>query len=168
VPPPEVLQSFEPPSLPPSKLNLKVGAPVMLSRHLYPSQGLCNGTRLTVTRISPCIVEARILDGEFGGQLRLLPHIKLTSTDGELPFILTCTQFPVRLSFAITVNKSQGQSLAAVGVDLRHAVFTHGQLYVALSRVTTLSGLCLLLPVPLEGECGQYIRNIVFSEVLLP
>jgi hypothetical protein len=167
VPPPEVLQSFEPPSLPPSKLCLKVGAPIMLLRNLYPSQGLCNGTRLTVTRISRRILEARILDGEFRGQLRLLPRIKLTSTDGELPFIVTRTQFPVRLSFAITVNKSQGQSLAVVGVDLRHAVFTHGQLYVALSRVTTLDGLCLLLPEPPEGESGRTVRNIVFSEVLL-
>jgi hypothetical protein len=166
-PPPEVLQALEPPSLPPSKLFLKPGAPVILLRNLYPKQGLCNGTRLTISRISPRILEARIVSGEFAGQLRLIPRIKLSSTDGELPFIVTRVQFPVRLSFAITVNKSQGQSLAVVGVDLRHAVFAHGQLYVAMSRVTTVNGLCVLLPIPSPTKNGRIVQNIVYPEVLL-
>lgn len=169
IPPPELLQSFEPPSLPPSRLLLKVGVPVMLLRNLYPSQGLCNGTRLSVTRISSRCIEARILSGEFAGQLRMLSRIKLTSTSGELPFIVTRVQFPIRLSFAITVNKSQGQSLSTVGVDLRHSVFTHGQLYVALSRVTTVTGLSILLPAATRAtESPRLVTNIVYPEVLLP
>ena len=168
VPPAEVLQAFEPPSLPPSRLLLKVGAPIMLLRNLYPKEGLCNGTRLTVSRISPRIIEARILSGDLAGELRLIPRIKLTSTEGELPFVVSRLQFPVRLSFAITVNKSQGQSLSVVGVDLRHPVFTHGQLYVAMSRVTTVAGLSVLLP-PGSGLPGtaRTARNIVYPEVLL-
>lgn len=161
-PPPELLQSFEPPSLPPSRLQIKVGAPVILLRNLYPKHGLCNGTRMVITRISPRCLEARILSGDFAGQLRLLSRIKLSSTEGELPFIVTRTQFPIRLSFAITVNKSQGQSLSVVGVDLRHSVFTHGQLYVAMSRVTTVAGQAVLLP-----KRTSTVRNIVYSEVLL-
>jgi hypothetical protein len=171
LPPAEVLQSFEPPSLPPSRLLLKVSAPVILLRNLYPKQGLCNGTRLAISRISPRIIEARILSGEFASQLRLIPRIKLTSTDSELPFIVTRVQFPLRLSFAITVNKSQGQSLSVVGVDLRHPVFTHGQLYVAISRVTTVAGLCVLLPavssVSSIAETSRNVANIVYPEVLL-
>lgn len=168
VPPLEVLQSFEPLSLPPSKLYLKVGAPVMLLRNLYPKEGLCNGTRLTITRISPRIVEARILSGEFAGQVKLIPRIKLTSTTGELPFVLSRVQFPIRLSFAITVNKSQGQSLSTVGVDLRYPVFTHGQLYVAFSRVTTLAGFLVLLPTASHiAQAARTVRNIVYLEVLL-
>jgi ATP-dependent exoDNAse (exonuclease V) alpha subunit len=125
---------------------------------------------MTIAQISPRILEVRILAGDFAGQLKLIPRIKITSTNDELPFIVTRVQFPLRLSFSITVNKSQGQSLSVVGVDLRHAVFTHGQLYVALSRVTTVRGLCVLLPPPgsaEEVEAGPTITNIVYSEVLL-
>lgn len=44
LPPPELLQSFEPPSLPPSKLLLKIGVPIILLQNVYPKFGLCNGT----------------------------------------------------------------------------------------------------------------------------
>ena len=63
----------------------------------------------------------------------------------------------------MTVNKSQGQSFNFVGVNLHIPVFTHGQLYVALSRVTDIRGLSLLLP---EGGDAT-ITNIIYPEVLL-
>jgi hypothetical protein len=162
-PPVELLQTFNPSSLPPSKLRLKVGAPVILLRNLYPKEGLCNGTRMVVTRISRRCIEGRILGGSFNGQVRLIPRIKLTSTEGELPYIVARTQFPLRLCFAMTVNKSQGQSFNYVGVDLRTPPFTHGQLYVALSRVTNMANLSLLLP---EDE-SLTTDNILYPEVLL-
>jgi hypothetical protein len=55
-------------------------------------------------------------------------------------------QYPVRLAFSMTMNKSQGQSLRYVGVDLREEVFSHGQLYVALSRATSGDRVSVLLP----------------------
>jgi len=64
-----------------------------------------------------------------------LPIIKLkTNASSRLPFVLSRKQFPVRLSFAITINKSQGQTIPNVGIYLPRHVFRHGQLYVALSR----------------------------------
>ena len=118
---------------------------------------------MVVTHIGRRCIEARILGGRFHDQLRLIPRIKLTSTEGELPYILTRLQFPLRLCFAMTVNKSQGQSFNHVGVDLRIPAFTHGQLYVALSRVTDLSNLSILLP----PNADPTTENIVYPEVLL-
>ena len=60
----------------------------------------------------------------------------------------------------MTINKSQGQSLGTVGLDLRQPVFAHGQLYVALSRGTTWHRIKILL----EGNVTQ---NIVYPDVLL-
>ena len=80
-----------------------------------------------------------------------------------MPFILTRKQFPIHLSFAMTLNKAQGQSLDVVGIDLHEPAFTHSDLYVALSRVTELQGLKVLL---LE-EYGRMTQNIVYPEVLI-
>ena len=56
-----------------------------------------------VTNIGRRCIEARILGGTFDGQLRLIPRIKLTSAEGELPYVVSRTQFPLRLYFAMTV-----------------------------------------------------------------
>jgi ATP-dependent exoDNAse (exonuclease V) alpha subunit len=103
------------------------------------------------------------LGGDNDGQVKIIPRIKLSTTEGELPFILTRKQFPVRLCFAMTVNKAQGQSLDIVGIDLRTSSFTHGQLYVALSRATDVNKLRILQ----TEERGRETENIVYPEVLL-
>jgi ATP-dependent DNA helicase PIF1 len=77
------------------------------------------------------------------------------------PFELHRPQFPVRLAFAMTINKSQGQLLGTVGLDLRDPVFAHGQFYVGVSRGTNWSRVKVLL------KEGREAMNIVYKDVLL-
>ena len=140
--PQEFLRSQTPCRLPPSRLNLEVGAPIILLRNLYPASGEWNQTRMVITQLGRRCIEARILGGDFNCQLCLIPRIKLTITESDLPDILSRRQYPIRLCFAMTVNKSQGQSLKPVGVDLQTSAFTHKH-YIALSRVTSAQGVTI-------------------------
>ena len=85
--------------------------------------------------------------------------------DTEIRF--SRVQFPVKLCFALTVHKAQGQSLERVGVSLMKEIFTHGQLYVALSRATDPHGLKIIRPMNDSGETGEPLaQNVVYREVL--
>lgn len=161
--PNEYLNSLDPSGLPPFALKLKVGCPIMLLRNIAPYDGLCNGTRLMVVRISPHVVQARILTGDKAGNLHFIPRISLTPSSTDLPFLMTRLQFPIRLSFAMTINKSQGQSVKYVGIDLRTPVFSHGQLYVALSRCTSSQRISVIL----SSDSSSQTTNIVYPEVLI-
>ena len=157
---PEVLHSYSPSSFPLARLSLKVGCPVMILRNLQPREGVCNGSWGIVTRISTRILEVRL----FNGATVLIPRIKMISADPDLPFKLRRLQFPISLSFAMTINKSQGQTFDVVGVDLRNPVFSHGQLYVALSRARHLSSLKCITS---EFHGIERTKNVVFKEVVI-
>jgi hypothetical protein len=159
----EVMATMNCGTLPLSVLRLKIGAPVILLRNLDPVHGLCNGTRMTILRASTQCLEVRLNDGSFDGEERLIYRTKLTSNEEDFPFQLTRLQFPVRLAFAMTINKSQGQSLTHVGIDLRAPVFTHGQLYVALSRAIDVHNISTLIK---ESNVDEVTDNVVYPEVL--
>lgn len=132
--PTEFLNSLTPSGLPPPhSLFLKKYSPIILIRNLNPKEGLLNGTKLAVINLGRRIIEAKIMTGKHSGKLVFLPRITLTPSDSGLPFQLQRRQFPVRPAFAMTINKCQGQTLEYVGIDLTQPIFTHGQLYVALS-----------------------------------
>ena len=95
----------------------------MLLRNLCPKEGLCNGSRIVITRLRNYVIEGRLLGRDFDGELRTIPRIKLSSGEKDLTFTLTRKQFPVRLCFAMTTP-----------------VFTHSQFYVAVSRVSSVKG----------------------------
>ena len=94
---------------------------------------LCNGVRLCVKKLLNNVIEATVMTGPSAGNNVFIPRIPIIPSD--LTFHFKRLQFPVRLSFAITINKAQGQMLKVVGVDLRMSCFSHGQLCVACSRV---------------------------------
>ncbi|PIA61727.1 hypothetical protein AQUCO_00200012v1 [Aquilegia coerulea] len=161
--PTDTLNSLDPSSLPPFRLILKIGAPIMLLRNIAPKDGLCNGVRLIVKRCATRVIEAIILTGDKAGNTVFIPRITLTPSVAELAIPMSRRQFPLRLAFGMTINKSQGQSVKYLGIDLQTSIFSHGQLYVALSRCTTARQIFVVL----SSDVSTCTANIVYPEVLL-
>ncbi|KAG4958861.1 hypothetical protein JHK87_035494 [Glycine soja] len=124
----EFLNSFTTSNLPNHSIKLKIGSPIMLLRNLDQTQGLCNGTRLIVTRLARHVIVAEIISGKNPG------------------------------------HNSQGQSLSMVGLYLPKPIFSHEQLYVALSRVNSRKGLKILIHDKDQKNMTS-TTNVVFKEV---
>ena len=154
----EVLNTLNPLGFPAHRRILEIGIPIMLLRNLC-SPKLCNGTRLHVTAVQKNVVEATIIiTGCAKGESEFIPRI--TFIPSNYPFEFKRTQFPIKVCFAVTINKSQGQSLKVAGIDLREDCFSHGLLYV-----------CGLLPSKFirfsDFSAGQKdYYNVIYKEVL--
>ncbi len=108
------------------ELELKVGMPILLLRNLNQSIGLCNGTRLIIKRLGQCVIEAEIITRNNVGKRVFIPRIIMSPSGTDWPFVLRRRQFPIRVPFAITINKSQGQTFNNVGIYLPSPVYSHG------------------------------------------
>ncbi|GMF51298.1 unnamed protein product [Phytophthora fragariaefolia] len=136
----EVLHSIKINGIPPHKLTLKKGAPIMMMRNLNPDMALQRNETAIVF----------ISDGDTR----------------EFPFRLRRKQFPVVPAFAMTINKAQGQTVQNLGLYLATPCFSHGQLYVALSRVPSRSKFKALIEYPeLEEDDGVHTDNIVYRQI---
>jgi len=162
--PTEYLNTINASGLPLAKLALKVGCPVMVLRNLNPQEGVCNGSRGIVTQMSNHVIEIRLLGGDHAGKHVFIPRIKIEPTNTAVPFPFFRLQFPLRLAFAMTINKSQGQSLKHVGLNLKAPVFTHGQFYVGISRATSVNRIKVIWD---PDHVQPKTTNIVYQEVLL-
>ncbi|KAL8128716.1 hypothetical protein V2J09_017871 [Rumex salicifolius] len=145
-------------------LKLKVGVPIMLHRNIDQSARLCNGTRLIVTRLGSYVIEAKIIFGSNIGCRVFILRVILTPLDTRLPFKSQRRKFLVVVCFAMTINKSQGQSLSQVDLFLPKPVFTHSQLYVTVSRVSSRKGLKTLLG-DRQGCPPNMTTNVLYKKV---
>ncbi|PNY14174.1 ATP-dependent DNA helicase PIF1 [Trifolium pratense] len=160
----EFLNGIKCSGLPNHKLRFKLGVPVMLLRNIDVSSGLCNGTRLIVTDLGKRFIGADIVNGSHHGERVFIPRLNLSPSDSNVSISFQRRQFPLSLCFAMTINKSQGQTLSHVGLYLPRPVFSHGQLYVAVSRVKSRKGL-KILALDDSGDSSNTTVNIVYEEV---
>ena len=170
---PEYMASAKMQGVPPAVLKLKKGCVMLLTRNMLNTLGLVNGTRLILLSDPPrqgdsirvLHVETVPPEGSGHAPKRFhLPRISFSMvTPGGLQFIRR--QFPVRLAYAITSNKAQGQTLTRTCGDTRNDNFSHGTGYVTNSRTRTFEALGFLHAPAKEGERPTF-TNVVLQRVI--
>jgi ATP-dependent DNA helicase PIF1 len=165
----EFLNSLCPSGMAPHKLELKLGSIIMLLRNF--KREICNGTRMIVTNLKPDVIVTKVLCGSAKDDVIFIPRIKLEPQNSDVPFTLCRRQFPVKVAFGMTINKSQGQTLQQVGIYLPNPVFGHGQLYVAFSRVRRGADVKVKIVDGeqqgklVEGSSKVFTKNVVYREI---
>lgn len=126
----------------------------MPRRSIDPLRGHVNGARYIVKALYSILFQLKSHTGNEAGPILTLPKTLCGPGDRSFPIqALTRTQLHVSVCFEITVKKAQRQSLSgAVGLDPSGAVFSHGRLYVELSRVTLAQKLKIRLPPSSDSQ----------------
>ena len=134
-------------------LELKVGAQVMLIKNDSKSpKRWVNGSIGIVTDLTTNSIHLKIKDKVHKITKDTWEKFDYIIKDGQVlhEVVATFTQYPIKLAWAVTIHKSQGQTFEKVIIDLDRGSFAHGQTYVALSRVTSLEGLFLTRPISIS------------------
>ena len=156
--PTEFLNSLESGSLPPHKLRLKIGTPIIIIRNIKQPE-MVNGTKCVVTKLHPNVIEGK---NTVSGQHLLIPRITLCPSDNSNDVLFKRKQFPVKVAYAMTITRAEGKTFAATGIDLQEPCFGHGQLYTGLSRTPSPANIHVLMN---EGS-DMYTPNPVYEEAL--
>ena len=125
-------------------------------------------------RASKKILDVRVLTGRAAGQRVFIPRMKISPETRALPCKLSRRQFPVRLAWALTMNKAQGQTLLRAGLFLPTPAFAHGQLYVSASRVGSFDRLMVSghetdvqgWESDANGQPAFVTENVVYEAIL--
>jgi len=162
--PDQFLNSLNPSGIPPHELTLKVGIPIILIRSIAPKAGLYHTMKTMHRCFASVCYDSNNSSGTCIGKQVKIPRIDFYFKQAQLPFTLIHRQFPFQMAFALTINRSQGQSFENVGIYLPSPVFSHGQLYVALSRCKSMGKIKVL--VQHDPADHKHTKNIVYQEVL--
>lgn len=150
----EITGDFDRKSFPTeSILEIKTGSQVMMLNNDSQKRWV-NGTVGKVVKIEfdkDCESDVMLVEMENGQVEEVLPHTwemykyKFDEKKGQIDSdtVGTFTQYPLKLAWAVTIHKSQGKTFQKVIVDIGNGAFSHGQVYVALSRCTSFEGLVL-------------------------
>jgi hypothetical protein len=161
--PTDYVESVHMNGAPPYTLQLKRGAKFMCIRNLNQKRGIVNGTMIEVLQWTSRHLQARILTGKAAGSIEYFMKNVFTITPeaSGLPFTIVRRQYPIIPAYCLSVHKAQGQTIQKCGLILESDPFTHGQLYVALSRVSCWECMWVMLHT---GECD--IHNMVLKHLL--
>jgi hypothetical protein len=157
-----------PPGMPPHSLTVKTNSVFRLLRNFSLDLGLVKNVRVVIIDVGVRIITVRLLRGMSGAtgmyvdsEDILIPRISFTATLSSGHTLLR-RQFPLAPAYSTTFNSCQGLTLDVIGVDLRRPVFSHGQLYTALSRIRNRTHARVLLR---PGETTT--TNVTYHEILV-
>jgi len=161
----KALNSIKKTSTPEHELNLKVGDICIVLRNLSKSNGLATNSRVRILYISPDVIRVQTMSNP--PQRASIPRIRFEfKIFNESSFKMIRIQFPLRLAYCMTYNKSQGQTLNKVLLDTVHSPFAHGHLYVALSRITSYKNIRIYCLVDNIFDGKPNVASVFFPELL--
>ena len=143
------------------ELKIKVGAQVMLVKN---GKNWVNGTLATIDKLTKNEIYIKVKDEVYLLEPEKWEKFEYIISDKKISSSVsaTFTQYPLKLAWAATIHKCQGQTFENIVIDMNYGAFAHGQTYVALSRVVSLDG--LFLRKPLRGE--DFIFNPAIKDFL--